>query len=148
MPSPITETDIKNILKSKLNIQLATIDEEGYPIIHPLWFLYDENNNKIYVATQKPTRKVKNISSNPNKIYFSIDDENPPVKGVKGRAEIKISYDAEQNLPIIKKIIMKYLGNLDNPLANMLIENTQNGVEILFEITPKFFTAWDFGKMI
>jgi hypothetical protein len=27
----------------------------------------------------------------------------------------------------------------------MIIENVKNGVEVMIEITPKFF-AWDFGK--
>jgi hypothetical protein len=28
----------------------------------------------------------------------------------------------------------------------MLIENTRNGIEVVIEITPKFFSAWDFSK--
>jgi hypothetical protein len=41
---------------------------------------------------------------------------------------------------------LKYLGTLDPPLAKMLIENTRNGIETVLEITPKFFSTWDFGK--
>ena len=37
---------------------------------------------KIFICTPKTARKVKNIRRNPNKIYFSIDDENYPFKGV------------------------------------------------------------------
>jgi hypothetical protein len=28
----------------------------------------------------------------------------------------------------------------------MLMENARNGTEVVIEITPKFFSAWDFGK--
>jgi hypothetical protein len=28
----------------------------------------------------------------------------------------------------------------------MIIENTKNGNEVVIEITPKFFSAWDFSK--
>jgi hypothetical protein len=49
-------------------------------------------------------------------------------------------------LSIIEKINMKYLGTLEHPLAKMLMENTRNGIEVVIEITPKFFSAWDFGK--
>jgi hypothetical protein len=28
----------------------------------------------------------------------------------------------------------------------MLMENTRSGIEVVIEITPKFFSAWDFGK--
>jgi general stress protein 26 len=146
MPKPVTETEVNNFLQSKLNIQIATIDEESYPIIQPTWFLYDNDSGKLYTGTQKTTRKVQNIRRNPDKIYFSIDDENHPYKGVKGRAVARISEDIQKNLSIIKKLNLKYLGTLEHPLAKRLIENTRNGTQVIIEITPKFFSAWDFGK--
>ena len=85
MPKSVTETEVNNFLQSKLNIQIATIDEEGYPMIQPAWFLYDKESGKIYIATSRMSKKVQNIRRNPNKIYFSIDEENYPYKGVKGR---------------------------------------------------------------
>ena len=147
MPNPVTEAEVNNILESKLNMQIATIDEEGYPMIQPTWFLYDkESDDKIYTATQKISKKVQNIRRNPDKVYFSIDDEKYPYKGVKGRAIAKISEDIQKNLPIVEKINIKYLGTLEHPLAKMIIENTKNGTEVVIEIIPKFFSAWDFGK--
>ena len=146
MPNKVTEEEVNNFLESKLNLQLATIDEEGYPSIQPLWFLYEKETGKIYISTQKITRKARNLYNNSNKIYFSIDDENFPYKGVKGRGIARISEDMDWNKPIIEKIIIKYLGTLDNSLAQMIIENAKKGIQIVIEITPKFFSAWDFGK--
>jgi uncharacterized pyridoxamine 5'-phosphate oxidase family protein len=146
MPKPVTETEVKNFLQSKLNIQIATIDGEGYPMIHPTWFLYDNDSGKIYIGTAKMTKKVQNIQRNPNKIYFSIAEENYPYKGVKGRAVARISEDIQKNLPIIGKINLKYLGTHEHPLAKRLMESTRNGIEVAIEITPKFFSAWDFSK--
>ena len=147
MPKPVTEAEVINFLQSKLNIQIATIDEEGYPIIHPLWFLYDNDSGKIYITTSKMTRKAQNIQRNLDKIYFSIDDENIPYKGVKGRAVARISEDMQKNLPIVEKINLKYLGTLEHPIAKRIIENTRNGNQAVIEITPTFFSAWDFGKV-
>jgi general stress protein 26 len=146
MPNTVTETEVNNFLESKLNMQIATIDEEGYPMIQPTWFLHDNKESKIYTATQKTAKKVQNIRRNPDKIYFSIDDENYPYKGVKGRAVATISENIQKNLPIVEKINIKYLGTIEHPLAKMIIENTRNGTEVVIEITPKFFSAWDFGK--
>lgn len=146
MPKPVTETEVNDFLESKLNIQIATIDEEGYPVIQPVWFVYDKESDKIYTGTSKTTKKVQNIKKNPHKIYFSIDEENYPYKGVKGRGVARISEDIQKNLSIMEKINMKYLGTLEHPLAKMLIENTRNGSEVVIEITPKFFSAWDFSK--
>lgn len=146
MPKPVTEDEVNQFLQSKLNIQIATIDDEGFPTIQPVWFLYDKQSGKLYTGTQKTTKKVQNIRKNPDKIYFSIDDENFPYKGVKGRASATISEDVEKNLPIIEKINLKYLGTLEHPLAKMLMENTRSGTAVVVEITPKFLSAWDFGK--
>jgi general stress protein 26 len=115
-------------------------------MIQPTWFLYEDDTGKLYTGTQKMTRKVQNIRKNPDKIYFSIDDENYPYKGVKGRAAARISEDIAKNLPIVEKINLKYLGTLEHPLAKMLMENTRSGTEVVIEIMPKFFSAWDFGK--
>ena len=146
IPNKVTEEEVNSFLKSKLNLQLATIDEDGYPSIQPVWFLYDKESGKIYVSTQKTTRKARNLSTNSDKIYFSIDDENLPYKGVKGRGVARISENIDWNRPIIEKIIVKYLGTLDNPLALILLENAKKGIQVVIEITPKFFSAWDFGK--
>lgn len=146
MPKSVTEDEINQFLQSKLNVQIATIDDEGYPTIQPVWFLYDGQAGKMYTGTQKTTKKVQNIRRNPDKVYFSIDDENFPYKGVKGRASATISEDVQKNLLIIEKINLKYLGTLEHPLAKMLMENTRNGTEVVVEIMPKYLSAWDFGK--
>lgn len=146
MPGSVSEGEVEEFLKRKLNMQLATIDEDGYPNIQPIWFYYSPDSGKLYTGTQKMTKKVSNIRRNPDKLYYSIDDETYPYKGVKGRGEATISEDIDRNMPIIEKINLKYLGTLDHPLAKMLVENTKNGTEVVIEITPKFFSAWDFGK--
>lgn len=146
MPKPVTEPEVQRFLESKLNMQLATLDEKGYPNIQPVWFYYDAVSRVIYTGTQKGTKKVQNISRDPHKIYFSIDDENFPYKGVKGRGVASISEDKEKNIYIMEKINLKYLGTLEHPLAKMLMENARNGTEVVIAITPKFFSAWDFAK--
>ena len=42
---------------------------------------------------------------------------------------------------------MKYLGTLDHPVAKMITEGAKNGEIVLVEISPKFFSTWDYGKM-
>ena len=147
MSKYVTETDVNKLLEYKLNLQIATIDEEGYPIVQPIWFLFNRDTGKIYSGTSKAARKIENIKRNPAKVYFSVDDENLPYKGVKGRAEARIIEGANDILPILKTINMKYLGTNDHPIAQMILDNARKGDEVLIELTPKFFSAWDFAKM-
>jgi len=141
----MTEEEVDKFLESKLNLQLATIDELGDPGIQPVWFEYDKDKKSLFIMTPKTSRKAQNIRRK-SKIYFSIDDENFPYKGVKGKGEAIVLEDEQKIMLLVEKINMKYLGTLDHPIAKMLIDNTRNGIETVFEITPKFFSTWDFGK--
>lgn len=80
----MTEEEVDMFLERKLNLQLATIDEMGDPNIQPIWFEYDKDKKKLSVMTPRGSKKAQNIRRK-SKIYFSIDDESFPYKGVKGR---------------------------------------------------------------
>jgi general stress protein 26 len=146
-----TETEVGRFLESNLNLQLATLEEDNYPNINQVWFHYDKDSGKIYATTHKGSRKVQNIRRNPEKIYFSIDDENfstEGLKGVKGRARATIiSEDRQKVISVEEKICLKYLGTLDDPWAKQLIENATDGTFLGIEIEPKFFSAYVLGKM-
>jgi general stress protein 26 len=146
MPSSVTESEVERFLEAKLNMQIATLDPDGYPVIQPVWFYHDRASGKLYTGTQRTARKIRNIRNSPDKIYFSIDDENFPYKGVKGRGRATLSEDIQKNVAIIEKINLKYLGTQDHPLAKRLVDNAKTGVEVVVEISPEFFSAWDFSK--
>ena len=146
MPSEVTEAEVKKFLESKLMMQIATLDPDGNPVIQPVWFYHDSASGKLYTGTQKGARKVRNLEESPDKVYFSIDEENFPYKGVKGRGEARIIQDIQRNVSIIEKINLKYLGTQDHPLAKRLLDNARSGVEVVIEISPKFYSAWDFAK--
>jgi general stress protein 26 len=146
-----TETEIERFLESNLNLQLATLEEDNYPNINQVWFYYDKDSGKIYATTHKGSRKVQNILKSPDKIYFSVDDENfstEGLKGVKGRARATIiSEDRHTVISIEEKICLKYLGTLDDPWAKQLMENATDRTFVGIEIAPKFFSAYVLGNM-
>ena len=43
-------------------------------------------------------------------------------------------------------MFLKYLGTPDHPLTKTIIETVRNGTEVVVEITPRFFSAWDYGR--
>jgi general stress protein 26 len=142
----LTEQEIIDFLaNSKLNIHLGTIDNNGYPNVHPTWYYFDSTNNKLYVETHKSSKKMDNLREDKN-IYFCIDDPRPPVKGVKGRGVCRIHDDVIHNIPIAEKIYTKYLGSMENPIAQRLISFVKSGDGVILEITPVFFSTWDYGE--
>ena len=42
---------------------------------------------------------------------------------------------------------MKYLGTLDHPVAKMITDGSKKGEVVLVEISLKFLSTWDYGKM-
>jgi len=142
----LDEQEIKNFLSSvKLNVHLGTMDEKGDANIHPTWFYYDPSKEMIYVETSKQAKKTVNLRKG-GKIYFCIDDSNPPYKGVRGKGSVRIYKDVEFNLPIAEKIMVKYLGNIDHPMAQALLDMQRKGQSVILEISPKYYSTWDYSK--
>ena len=139
----LSEQQVRDFLaRSKLNLQLGTIDEKGEPNIHPIWYIFE--NDRIYVATPKKSKKAEN-SLRQKLVYFSIDDESFPYKGVKGKGTVKSLEDINYNVKIAEKIITKYMGNLENDLAKWIINEIREGNEAVLEINPKFYSTWSFA---
>ena len=146
----MTREEAERFLETKLNLQIATIDEKGEPNIQPVWFYYDKDQGKLLITTSKLAKKTQNLRRRPT-IYFSIDyenyDGNLPPKGVKGKGAATIVEDPNRIVPQADRINMKYLGTLDHPVAKMVTEGAKNGEIVLVEISPKFFSTWDYSKM-
>jgi nitroimidazol reductase NimA-like FMN-containing flavoprotein (pyridoxamine 5'-phosphate oxidase superfamily) len=127
MARAMTEDEVDRFMESKLNLQLATLDEKGEPVIQPVWFLYDKAAQKIYFDTGKQAKKLANIRRKPT-IYFSVDTEEQPYKCAKGKADALVSEDSARNTAVVEKIAVKYLGTLDHPLAKDLVGMSKNGM--------------------
>ena len=146
MSLPLTEQEIKDFLtNSKLNVHLGTIDEKQEPNIHPAWYYFDSINNKLFIETSKSSKKMSNIKKN-NTIYFCINEPNLPYKGVRGKGDVKIHEDIDYNVPIAEKIMTRYLGDLEHPVAKLLLSHIKNGDSAILEITPDYFSTWDNSK--
>ena len=141
--SALTEAQAIDFLsKSKLNLLLGTVDEHGEPNVHPVWFLYEEG--KLYIETAKRAKKTRNVRSN-NRVYFCVDDETRPYKGVRGKGTVRVSEDIKAITPIVEKIYIKYTGSLDNEIAKFLMDGVKKGFSVILEITPKYYSTWDYS---
>ena len=128
---------------SKTPLRLATTNSKGEPNIHPVWYHY--SNDKIYLMSTKDTQKVRNVREN-KIVYFSIDTDAMPNRGVKGKGTAIIVKEPAEALPLSEKIVAKYLGDINSKMAKNMIEEVRKGSEVLVEITPHFYSAWDCSK--
>jgi hypothetical protein len=102
------------------------------------------------ITTSKLYKKGQNLRRRPT-ICFSIDyenyDSNIPPKGVKGKGTTTMVEDPDTIIPKADRISMKYLCTLDHPVAKMITDSARNREVVLVEISPKFFSTWDYSKM-
>jgi nitroimidazol reductase NimA-like FMN-containing flavoprotein (pyridoxamine 5'-phosphate oxidase superfamily) len=141
----MTKEEIDMFLEKKFMLQISTLDEKNEPNIQPVWFYHDKQKEKLFITTSKMAKKTRNLRRNPI-LYFSIDDENFPYKGVKGKGSVNIVEDPDRIVPEGDRISMKYLDTLDHPIARMITEHSKKGENVLIEISPKFLSTWDYGK--
>lgn len=145
----MTEVDVKNFLTNnsgRLLIHIGIVDEKGEPNVFPTGYYFDRNLDKIYIATPKRSKKVSNLRVT-SIISYCIDDPNPPYKGVRGKGKLKIHEDINHNMAIVKKLIMSRIGSLEDPTSKWLLSETEKGNEVILEITPSYYSTWDFGSM-
>ena len=137
------EQTVEFLTDKKLNLLLGTVDKNGDPFIHPVWFLYE--NEKLYVETSNTSKKVQNIQHK-NIVYFCIDEENLPYMGVRGKALVKVSIDVKDNIPVAERIMIKYTGNLENKVAKILMDGVRAGKSAILEINPVYYSTWDHSE--
>ena len=129
---------IKFLRKEKI-LHLATIDDQNFPHIVPVWYLYSAG--KIYVGTNTRTQKAKNIKIH-KKVSFCVDIgvNAPNIFGVMGKGTGKLLKEKLTVNKISKKILLRYFKSLDNKSARELLEDT----DCIIEILPKEFSNWKY----
>jgi uncharacterized pyridoxamine 5'-phosphate oxidase family protein len=143
---PMTEDEVRHFLvNSKQLVRISTLDEKGEPNIHPIWYYFDNNSEKMYIESGKDAKKTRNLRRN-NIMYYCVDDDDIPYKGVRGKGTVRISEDINYNLPIIEKIVVKYLGSTGHSMSQAIISSIRKGDSVILEVTPKFYATWDDSK--
>ena len=142
----MTEAEAKDYLvRSKSNMMLGTIDAAGNPCIHPVWYYFDPQSLKLYMFTDRKSAKASNIKRR-DVVYFDVDDDRFPYRGVRGRGHAKEVTDKAAALGFMQKILARYI-KPDHPLTSRYMSGVTGGGEMVVEITPEYFTAWDMNKV-
>jgi uncharacterized protein YhbP (UPF0306 family) len=130
----------------RLLIHKGTIDEKGEPNVFPTGYYFDKETDKIYITTPKKSKKISNLRLK-SIIAHCIDDPNPPYKGVRGKAKVKISEDINHNMAISKKLVMSSVGSLEDSRSKWQLSETERGEQVILELTPRYYSTLDVGAM-
>lgn len=139
MDLSMSKEEIERYLSEPLVARIATIGKDGYPNVHPMWFIYE--GGEIIMGTMSGTAKTKNIRDN-QKVGVVIDTAGETeTKGVIFRGKADLVEDETKEMT--KKILLRYLGTTDDPMYQQLIQMPRT----LIKIRPEKTISWDFSKM-
>ena len=137
-----TEVSVEAYLReTKIPLRLSTVTASGWPLVLSLWYLYE--GGAMYCATPQNAKVVACLAQEP-RCGFEVAADQPPYCGVRGRALAKI--DEYRGLEILERLLVRYLGGLNNSLAKGLL--TRPNPEVAIRLEPQSSYTWNFsGRM-
>ena len=119
--------------------RLGTINEDGTVHLAPIFFKYDDG--QIIMATQDPSRKVRNIKRD-NRVTILIDTTDVPFKGalIYGTAELDYEDVISKRIPIFGK-------RLSRDDAETYARRLSGKWKcVILRITPTRIASFDYSK--
>ena len=146
MRFPLADKDARRLSKKEIGqlltgpnlLRLAFLDG-GTPMVHPVWFVYEEE--KFWIAVDREGAKARSIRENPG-VYFLVDVGSSPPRGVRGRGTARVIDDLAFATEITTKCVKKYLKTARMKKAKEIIEMGRESCAI--EITPGYMASWKF----
>jgi PPOX class probable F420-dependent enzyme len=122
----MNQKQVKKFLKRKLIAKLATISEDGWPHVTPVWYSY--LGSKYLINTTRDRVKFRNIIRNP-KVQLLVDDGYMYVL-VKGYAYVASNRDPHKD---IRMLAIRYLGKEKGLEQYKNIYSKQERVSVIIE---------------
>ena len=138
LPS-LTEDELISFFEQAQFARLGTINEDGSIHIAPIFFKYQDG--QILMATQEPSRKIRNIKRN-NNVTILIDTTDVPFKGalVYGVAQL----DYEDVIPKRVTIFERRLSREDAETYARRLSGKWRCV--IISVTPVRIASFDYSK--
>ena len=135
---PWDETQITHFLtETAIPVRLATSGIQA-PIVQSLWFLYDDD--ALWCCTRLDALLTKRLRRS-SACGFEVAGDLPPYRGVRGTAVADL-HSAAKAAVVLPRLIDRYLGDRDAPLATWLMSRIDD--EVAIRIGSLRVTSYDF----
>lgn len=134
----MTDEELDAFLEQERVLRLATLDEDGWPAVVPLWFVWWDRRLWVWNLTRaKRTRRLHEGT----RCAFTVDAgvAYAELRGVSGRLDHAHVPDEQVPVAVRTAFSRKYLGT-DEPLEPA--DHHQ-----WFRLTPRSLRTWDFRKL-
>ena len=138
LPS-MSHDELISFFEEALFARLGSINEDGTIHITPIFFKYAEG--QILMATQDPSRKVRNIKRN-NHVTVLIDTTDVPFKGVLVYGTAELDYE-----DVVSKRIAIFKRRLSQEEAETYARRLSDKWKcVIVRITPVHIASFDYAK--
>ena len=135
----MTEEELVSFFEEAQFARLGTFNENGTIHIAPIFFKYIDG--EILMATQDPSRKVRNIKHNKN-VTVLIDTTNVPFKGALVYGTAELDYD-----DVITKRVAIFERRLSREEAETYARRLSGKWKcVIVHITPTRIASFDYSK--
>lgn len=134
----MTAEELDGFLTSERVIRIATVGDDGWPAVTPLWFVWHDGDFWVWTLTRaKRTRRFEQGT----KVAYAVDAgiEYAQLQGVSGRCDHRFVADEEVPLEVRVGFSAKYF-HTDHPLEPQPHHRW-------IRLTPLTVNSWDFRKL-
>ncbi len=124
----------------RIPLRLGCVTPNGWPLVVSLWFEY--RAGVLYCASHRQAKIIGYLQQNPH-CGFEIAADQPPYCGVRGQGLATLHHNG-QGAAVLERLLKRYLGGLDNPLAQRLLLRGDDEVTIAIE--PVSLFSWNFTE--
>ena len=120
-------------------MRIGVESASGWPLVLSVWFIAEGLH---LVGATRPTSTLVRCLERRPRCGFEVAADAPPYRGVRGQACVDLDRDA--GAATLDRLLVRYLGSLDNPLADRLRADAAD--EVCFRLRPVSLVSWDYGR--
>jgi nitroimidazol reductase NimA-like FMN-containing flavoprotein (pyridoxamine 5'-phosphate oxidase superfamily) len=135
----MTDGELGRFLAEERVLRLAVVDEEGWPHVVPLWFVW--RDGRFWVDNLDRSKRTRLLEAGAKAgLVVDAGEHYGELRGASCRITARFVDDAEDTVAVRADFARKYLGS-DEPMPLMRSHTW-------LELTPVDAVAsWDFAKM-
>jgi nitroimidazol reductase NimA-like FMN-containing flavoprotein (pyridoxamine 5'-phosphate oxidase superfamily) len=130
---------VDEFLTTTVPIRLSCRTPDDHLWMLSLWYLWEEES--LWCATGADADVVRYLDHD-DEVAFEVSTNEPPYRGVRGRGHAAVDPDEDKTL--LRRLLQRYLGGTDSPLARRLLAPERDEVRI--RIDPVRLHSWDYSS--
>ena len=137
----LTRDEVLALLAEPVIMHLGMVDEHGWPVVNPVWHLFDDGVFTLVVG--KTSLKAKLLRAT-RRAYFTVDKggTSGDTRGVRGRADVRVVEDVGRAIEATRRELLKYTGTDKGAYAEEMLGWAHDGDLSIVELRPSQLRAF------